>query len=108
LHAYLLFSGQAEIYITTSLDLMGKIVGAAMFNMLALIAITTAVGITTVASASTINSLQVGFAPILAWAILAEQLNLIVGTGIILILIGVIYVQLNREYSTTSNHSVKS
>jgi DME family drug/metabolite transporter len=97
LNGYLIFSGQTGVYLTTSTTLVGNVLLAGLFNMLASIAITTALGLTSVASAATLGSLQVGLAPILAWFFLKEEMNLFIAIGILLILTGVIVVQVYRS-----------
>ena len=96
IHSFLLLSGQSAIYLTTPISAIANVIIAGLFGMLALIGLTTALGLTSVASASTIASLQVGLAPLLAWPILHEQLNMFMASGIMLILLGVIIVQLYR------------
>jgi drug/metabolite transporter (DMT)-like permease len=59
----------------------------------ALVSITTALSLTSVASATTLNSLQIGLAPLFAWLFLGEQLGLWMAVGILLIASGVIIVQ---------------
>ncbi len=97
IHFYLILSGQAEVYTTTPLPLMFNVIAAGLFNMFALVSITTALGLTSVDSASTLNALQVGLAPIMAALIIHEDLNAMIGAGILLILTGVLIVQLTRE-----------
>lgn len=97
IHFYLILWGKAEVYSTTPLPLMFNVITAGLFNMLPLVSITTALGLTSVASASTVNALQVGLAPIIAALFIHEDLNAVIGTGILLILTGVLIVQLTRE-----------
>jgi DME family drug/metabolite transporter len=107
LNGYMLFSGQISSYTTTPLKLMGNVIMAGGFNMLALISITTALGLTSVASATTLGSLQVGLAPIFAWLLIKEEMNLLIGIGIVLILTGVIVVQINRSLDNKSKNLPK-
>lgn len=93
LNGYLLFAGLINLYTVTPLPLIGKVILAGMFNMVALVCATTALSLTTVASAGVLNSLQVGIAPLIAWAVLGEQMNLEIAAGIVLIILGVIVVQ---------------
>ncbi len=69
---------------------------AGIFNMFALVGITSALGLTTVASASTLGSMQVALAPLLAWLLIKEDMNILIGVGILLILTGIVFVQVNR------------
>ena len=96
LNVYMLITGQMDVYTTTALPLMRNVLLAGIFNMMALIGITSALGMTSIASASTLGSLQVGLAPVFAWLLLGEQMNFLIGIGILLILTGVIVVQISR------------
>jgi len=95
-NAYLLLTGNIGLYATTSPVLLLNVLVAGLFNMVALIGITSAFALTSVASASTLNSLQGGMAPLIAWAFTGEEMNLWMGLGILLILGGVIVVQRAR------------
>jgi len=93
LNVYLLASGQVSLYWQTPLSVEGSVLLAGVFNTAALVCVTTALSLTTVASANTINSLQVGIAPLIAWIFLGEQLNLLMGLGILSVMVGVMGVQ---------------
>lgn len=96
LNGYLLASGNSGAYTHTPPHLILNVLLAGLFNMLALIGITSALGLTSVASATTLGSLQVGIAPLLAWLIIGEDMNMVIASGILLILGGVVYVQYHR------------
>ena len=100
LNLYLLLAGDLSLYASTSLDVLVTLLAAGAFSAVALICLTTALALTTVASATTINSLQVAIAPLIAWIFLGEELNAAIGVGILLILAGVIIVQ--RAQATSS------
>ena len=93
LNILLFAAGDGGLYASTPGSVLVSAVVAGLFSMVALVAITTALSLTNVASASAVNSLQVGLAPILAWVFLSESLNLIMVAGIALILVGVTVVQ---------------
>jgi drug/metabolite transporter (DMT)-like permease len=96
LNAYLLLMGDIGLYVTTSPVLLLDVLVAGLFSMVALISLTSALALTSVASASTLSSLQVGLAPLIAWAFVGEEMNGLMGVGILLILAGVIVVQRAR------------
>jgi len=96
LNAYLLFSGDLQLYASTPVDVILSLLAAGTFSAVALVCLTTALALTTVASATTLNSIQVALAPLVAWGFLGEELNLASGLGIVLILAGVIVVQRAR------------
>lgn len=96
LNGYLLVSGQMDLYGGTSLSILGKLLSAGVFSAAALVSLTLALNQTTVASATTLNSLQVAMGPLLAWLVLDEQLTLVAAAGILLVLAGVIMVQRGR------------
>jgi len=93
LNVYLLFTGDLGLYASTPLDVHLSLLLAGTFSAVALICLTMALSLTTVASATTLNSLQVALAPIIAGLFLGEELNLAVGIGVLLILVGVMIVQ---------------
>lgn len=107
LNLYMLGTGQIDVYTTTSPRLMVNVVLAGIFNMFALISITTALGLTSVASATTLGSLQVGLAPVFAWILIQEGMNVLIASGIALILAGVIFVQANRSLLVNKNANDK-
>jgi drug/metabolite transporter (DMT)-like permease len=96
LNGYLLATGEIALYAETSASVILDLLVAGTFSAVALVCLTTALHLTTVASATTLNSLQVAFAPLIAWLFLGEPLNLVIGIGILLILVGVIIVQRAR------------
>jgi drug/metabolite transporter (DMT)-like permease len=102
LNLYLLLTGRVRLYGSTPLPVLLSAMAAGVFNMIALVAITSAFALTSVASASALNSLQVGLAPLLAWIFLGEGLNGRMAGGIVLILVGVLVVQWAR---TTAQES---
>ena len=93
LNGYLLATGQTGVYGGMSTETYMILLGAGVFTATALICLTLALNLTTVASATTLNSLQVAIAPVIAWIFLSEDLNLAAAVGILTILIGVIVVQ---------------
>jgi drug/metabolite transporter (DMT)-like permease len=96
LNTYLLLSGGLGLYASTQAGVLLSLLAAGLFSAVALVSLTTALNLTTVASATTLNSLQVALAPLIAWLFLGEALNLLAGTGILLIMVGVIVVQQAR------------
>jgi len=93
LNGYLLITGDLGQYAGTPLDVHLILLLAGTFSAVALVCLTMALAQTTVASATTLSSLQVALAPVIAWLFLGEGLNLIAGIGILLILVGVMIVQ---------------
>jgi drug/metabolite transporter (DMT)-like permease len=93
LNGYLLAKGQIGLYGETLTGLLVTLLTAGVFSSAALVCLTLALNLTTVASATTLNSLQVAIAPVIAWTFLGEKLNLAASGGISLILVGVILVQ---------------
>jgi drug/metabolite transporter (DMT)-like permease len=96
LNVYLLLSGQLSAYTTTPPIALLSLLAAGALNAVALVSVTTALSLTTVASATTLNSLQIGLAPLIAWLFLGEPLNLLMGVAIPIIILGVILVQRAR------------
>jgi drug/metabolite transporter (DMT)-like permease len=96
LNSYLLATGQADLYGGASTGILVSLLIAGAFSAAALISLTMALNLTTVASATTLNSLQVAIAPVIAWIFLSENLNLAASLGILTILVGVIIVQRSR------------
>lgn len=97
LNTYLLVTGDLGLYASTPVDVLLSLLAAGLFSAVALVCLTSALALTTVVSATTLNSLQVGLAPLMAWMFLEEDLSLIAGVGILLILVGVIVVQRARQ-----------
>ncbi|MBU0495327.1 MAG: DMT family transporter [Chloroflexi bacterium] len=97
LNLYLLLTGNLGLYLTTPLAVQGAVLLAGLFNAVALVSITTALSLTSVASATTLNSLQIGLGPLLAWLLLGEQMNPLMGLGILVIAGGAIVVQRARQ-----------
>ncbi|MBU0703742.1 MAG: DMT family transporter [Chloroflexi bacterium] len=93
LNLYLLFTGDIGVYATTPLPAQVSLLLAGLLNTVALVSITTALSLTSVASATTLNSLQIGLAPLFAWLFLGEQLGSLMAAGVLLICVGVIVVQ---------------
>jgi len=93
LNGYLLFTGDLGLYASTPLNVYLSLLIAGTFSATALVCLTMALAQTTVASATTLNSLQVALAPIIAGLFLGEDLNLLIGLGVLLILVGVTIVQ---------------
>ncbi|MDY7040492.1 MAG: DMT family transporter [Chloroflexota bacterium] len=93
LNIYLLAHGQISVYWQTPLSVEASVLLAGMFGAVALISVTTAISLTTIASANAINSLQVVIAPLIAWIFLGEQLNLTMSLGILAVMSGVVCVQ---------------
>ena len=96
LNGYLLVTGQIGLYGETSAEILVSLLVAGVFSAAALISLTMALNLTTVASATTLNSLQVAIAPVIAWIFLGEDLNLAAAVGILIILVGVIIVQRSK------------
>lgn len=96
LNGVILVTGNSSAYTSAPLRSMLNVVLAGLFNMAALVSVITALSLTSVASASTISSLQVGFAPLIAWIFTGEKMNLPVAAGTLTILLGVIVVQRAR------------
>jgi drug/metabolite transporter (DMT)-like permease len=97
LNVYMAVTGRLRLYVETPLRVLGNTLLAGVFNSLGVVAITTAFSLTSVASASTVNNLQVGLAPLLAWVFLGEWVSIVMAGGIVLILLGVIVVQRAKE-----------
>jgi drug/metabolite transporter (DMT)-like permease len=93
LNLLLLLTGQIDVYAATPVRAQGIVLLAGLLNVIALVSITTALSLTSVASATTLNSLQIGLAPLIAWLVLGEHLDLPMAIGILLISVGVIIVQ---------------
>ena len=96
LNLYLLLSGQIGAYLATPSAPMVSSLVAGLFNAAALVCSISAFALTSVASASTLGSLQIAASPLIAWLFLGEQLNGVMALGIILITLGVIGVQCAR------------
>jgi len=96
LNGYALVSGQLGLYGGTSASILATLLVAGVFSAAALVSLTLALNLTTVASATTLNSLQVAIGPVLAWLFLGEHLNVLAAVGILTILTGVIIVQRGR------------
>jgi len=93
LNGYLLATGRMGLYGETPVDILMTLLIAGVFSAAALISLTLALNLTTVASATTLNTLQVAIAPVIAWIFLGENLNLAAAVGILMILVGVLVVQ---------------
>jgi uncharacterized membrane protein len=96
LNGYLLATGDIGLYLTTPRAIMAAAIIAGVLGMAALVSLTTALSLTTVASANALNSLQVGLAPLIAWLLLGEGMNTWIALGILLIMGGVIVVQIAK------------
>ena len=96
LNAYLLLSGQIGSYVTTARAPVVSSLTAGLFNAAALVCSISAFALTSVASASTLGSLQIAASPLIAWLFLGEELNGAMALGILLITLGVIGVQRSR------------
>jgi DME family drug/metabolite transporter len=96
INAYLLVAGDMGLYATTPASVLVSLLEAGLFSAAALVCLMTALSLTTVASATTLNSLQVALGPLIAWLFLDEELNLVSAAGVALILIGVLVVQRAR------------
>jgi drug/metabolite transporter (DMT)-like permease len=103
LNLILLFSGDIGVYATTPLMAQASLLLAGLLNAVALVSITTALSLATVASATTLNSLQIGLAPLFAWLFLDERLTLFMGVAILLIVGGVVLVQRARSGDNAAN-----
>lgn len=96
INGYLLVTGDMGLYASTPRDVLLSLLVAGTFSAVALLSLTTALRLTTVVSATTLNSLQVALGPLIAWLFLGEDMNLVVVAGILLILLGVVLVQRER------------
>jgi drug/metabolite transporter (DMT)-like permease len=96
INAYLLVTGDIGLYAATPASAFQSLLGAGLFSAAALVCLLTALSLTTVASATTLNSLQVAVGPLIAWLFLGEDLNLVSAAGVVLILAGVLIVQRAR------------
>ncbi|MGQ9493798.1 MAG: DMT family transporter [Anaerolineae bacterium] len=96
LNGYLLLTGDIGLYLSTPWNIMASAALAGVLGMVGLFSLTSALALTTVASASTLNSLQVGLAPLIAWLFLGEGMNQWMALGILLIMGGVIVVQVSK------------
>jgi len=96
LNAYLLLSGQIGAYTTTASAPMISSLVAGLVNAAALVCSMSAFALTSVASASTLGSLQIALSPLIAWLFLGEQINGAMALGILLITLGIIGVQRAR------------
>lgn len=96
LNGYLLLTGDIGLYLSTPWNIMASAALAGVLGMVGLFSLTSALALTTVASASTLNSLQVGLAPLIAWLFLGEGMNQLMALGILLIMGGVIVVQVSK------------
>jgi O-acetylserine/cysteine efflux transporter len=96
LNGYLLATGRIGLYAETSTGILATLLAAGVFSAVALISLTMALNLTTVASATTLNSLQLVIAPAIAWLFLGEHLNGLAVAGILVILAGVIIVQTSK------------
>jgi drug/metabolite transporter (DMT)-like permease len=100
LNAYMAATGRLRLYAETPIRVLRNTLLAGVFNSVGVVAVTSAFAMTSVASASTLNSLQVALAPLLAWAFLGEWMSLGMAGGIVLIMAGVIVVQRSKELLT--------
>ncbi len=96
LNAYLYLQGKISLYSTTPANLILKVIIAGVFNMIALVSVTTALSLTTVVSASILSSLQAVIAPVIAWVFIGERMNLGLALGMVMIVLGAMVVQLAR------------
>ncbi len=96
LNSYLLATCQTDLYGDTTAGTLTSLLVAGVFSAAALISLTMALNLTTVASAMTLNSIQVAIGPVIAWLFLGEKLNLVAALGISTVLAGVIIVQRSR------------
>jgi drug/metabolite transporter (DMT)-like permease len=106
LNGYLLVTGGISLYASTPLPVVLSLLAAGVFSAVALICLTTALDLTTVASATTLNSLQVAIAPLIAWFFLGEVLDLVLAAGILLIMVGAIIVQRARATAAEDGYMV--
>jgi len=99
LNITLIVTGQMGSYAETPLTIHGAMLVAGLLNALALVSITSALLHTSVATATTLNSLQIALGPLLAWIFLGEQLSLVTALGACLVAGGAVFVQ--RAASST-------
>jgi drug/metabolite transporter (DMT)-like permease len=99
INAVLWRTGNLHVYSSTPVGALWRLLIAGTLGMTGLLALISALAHTTVASANALNSLQVGLAPLISWIVLGEQMNPRMGTGIALIMIGVIVVQVAKPAS---------
>lgn len=93
LNIYLPITGQIGAYAETPLAIHGAMLVAGLLNAVALVSITSALVHTSIATATTLNSLQIALGPLLAWVFLGEQLGVVTGLGALLVAGGAIFVQ---------------
>lgn len=96
LNAVLWARGELGVWVETPPAVLLQVLIAGVMGMAGLMSFTAALGLTTVASANALNSLQVGLAPLIAWLVMGEAMNVPMAAGILFILIGVITVQVSR------------
>jgi len=93
----LALAGDLDAFLTTPPEVQGALLLAGLCNTVALIGITIALAQTSVASATTLSTLQIALAPLLAWLFLGEPMSLGIGAGILVIAGGIIVVQRARS-----------
>jgi drug/metabolite transporter (DMT)-like permease len=88
--------GDIGVYSTTPRAVLWGLVIAGALGMAGLLSFISALAHTTVASANALNSLQVGLAPLISWIWIGESINVWMGLGIALIMVGVMVVQVTK------------
>jgi drug/metabolite transporter (DMT)-like permease len=92
--------GRGSALWTTGWQTIGVLLLAGLLTAAAQISLAQALSLTTVVSVTTIRGVNPVLAGILAVIFLGEDLNLLVGLGTILTVVGVIYVQLSKFQKT--------
>ena len=100
-------SGQLSAFVAFSTPALWSLVIAGLLLGVAQYLLFTAIALTTVASASTIKTLDVGIATLIAVTLLGEVINLPISIGILLIVGGVLIVQLTKGPAPKLQPSVK-
>jgi len=90
LNACLWLTGDLGVWVQTPPPVLLQVIVAGVLGMAGLLSFTSALSMTTVASANALNSLQVGLAPLIAWLLVGEALNAAMAAGIVLVMGGVI------------------
>jgi len=100
LNACLWLTGDLGVWVQTPPRVLLQVIVAGVLGMAGLLSFTSALSMTTVASANALNSLQVGLAPLIAWLLVGEALNAAMAAGIVLVMAGVIVVQVSKPART--------
>ncbi len=105
INAILWMGGNIGVYGTTPGGVLWRLLIAGALGMAGLLSFISALAHTTVASANALNSLQVGLAPLISWMLMGESMNVWMGLGIALIMVGVIVVQVTKPAAEVAHRS---